>query len=188
MISAFVALLGTVASEQTSRTACAGNSLEIRCPGGTEIKVLSAMYGRFKTDTCLSSKNSYNSNLKCSFPKDATKKVVGSLCDRQSSCSISVDPSTFQIGQDPCPRTSKYLNVKYECQMVDSQCPGVAFSASPPKEDFTTYRQEGAWATDPLDSQGRVYFLPWDQSGATELYEFRNLDDLLHSNQNTYYR
>ena len=68
--------------------------------------------------------------------------VVGNLCDRQSSCSISVEPSTFQIGQDPCPRTSKYLNVKYECQTIDSQCPGVAFSASPPKEDFTTYRQE----------------------------------------------
>jgi hypothetical protein len=189
MISALIAVLGTVATaEQNSRTACGGNSLEIRCPGGTEIKILSAMYGRFKTDTCLSSKNSYNSKLKCSLPKEETRKVVGNLCDRQSSCSISVEPSTFIFGDDPCPRTSKYLNVKYECQTVDFDCPGVAFSSSPPKEHFTPMRQEGAWATDPLDNDGRVYFLPWDQSGATELKEFRNLEDLLHSNQNTYYR
>ena len=34
----------------------------------------------------------------------------------------------------------------------------------------------------------RVYYLPWDQSGAAEIKEFRNMEDLQHSQQLTYYR
>lgn len=188
---AVIALLGQAAGDLRgthSRTGCSGNDLEIRCPGGTEIKILQALYGRFDSDTCQNVLSSFEDITKCSLPPKESQRVVGDICDHKSSCSITVNPTTFRNIQDPCPRTSKYLNVKYECQTVDFDCPGVAFSSSPPMDTFTTYRKEGAWATDPLDNEGRVYFLPWDQSGATELKEFRNLEDLQRSDQATYYR
>ena len=62
--------LGTVAADggSHSRTGCGGQSLDIRCPGGTEIKIIQAIYGRFDSNTCQSAKNDYNSETKCSVP------------------------------------------------------------------------------------------------------------------------
>ena len=56
------------------------------------------------------------------------------------------------------------------------------------KDHFTSYRNDGGWTTDAMDDAGRVYYLPWDQSGAAEIKEFRNMEDLQHSQQLTYYR
>ena len=56
------------------------------------------------------------------------------------------------------------------------------------KDHFTSYRNDGGWATDASDDGSRVYYMPWDQSGAAEVKEFRNMEDLQHSQQFTYYR
>lgn len=190
VLSLLIGVLGQHDAGTHSRTGCDGNSLEIRCAGGTEIKIVQAIYGRFQSDTCKNIKEDYQEEMNCSISVDKTLEVIGESCDGKTNCAISVSANAFERRgiDDPCPSTSKYLNVKYECKTVDYECPGVAFGSTSPIEHFTTYRQEGAWATDPLDNEGRVYFLPWNQSGATEMKEFRNLEDLLHSNQHTYYR
>lgn len=184
MLKALILLAGSAAAR--SRTGCPGQTLDIGCPGGTEINITQAMYGRFQSDVCQSTKTETSPNKKCSLPVGESKQVASRTCNGQSSCSIAVLPSTF--GSDPCSDETGYLAVEFECREVDFECPGVAFAASGRKEQFTAYRQEGAWATDPLDNEGRVYFLPWDKSGGTELKEFRNLEDLVQSNQQTHYR
>ena len=57
-----------------SRTGCDGNSLEIRCAGGTEIKILKTMYGRFQLDTCKNVESGYTNESKCSLPIEKTHK------------------------------------------------------------------------------------------------------------------
>ncbi|CAG5109587.1 Oidioi.mRNA.OKI2018_I69.chr2.g4107.t1.cds [Oikopleura dioica] len=184
MLTALI-LLPALASAR-SRTGCPGQTLDLVCPSGTEINIIKAMFGRFESDVCQSAKTELAPNKKCSLPVVHTKQAVSTACNGKPQCSLAVDPSTF--GTDPCDDGTGYLTVEYDCEAVDFECPGVALAASTPREQFTQYRQEGAWATDPLDSESRVYFLPWDQSGATELKEFRSLESLVQGSQETHYR
>ena len=94
----------------------------------------------------------------------------------------------MKIYQDPCPATTKYLEYSYECVKSAFECPGAVMAAVFTKDHFTSYRQDGGWTTDAMDDASRVYYLPWDQSGAAEIKEFRNMEDLQHSQQLTYYR
>ncbi|CBY10167.1 unnamed protein product, partial [Oikopleura dioica] len=169
-----------------SRTGCPAQTLDLVCPSGTEINIIKAMFGRFESDVCESAKTDLAPNKKCSLPVVHTKQAVAAKCNGKPSCSLLVDPTTF--GADPCDDGTGYLTVEYDCEAVDFECPGIALDASSPRELYTQYSQEGGWATDPLDSESRVYFLPWDQSGATELKEFRNLESLVQNSQETHYR
>ncbi|CBY38475.1 unnamed protein product, partial [Oikopleura dioica] len=169
-----------------SRTGCPAQTLDLVCPSGTEINIIKAMFGRFESDVCESAKTVLAPNKKCSLPVVHTKQAVAAKCNGKPSCSLLVNPSTF--GADPCDDGTGYLTVEYDCEAVDFECPGIALDASSPRELYTQYSQEGGWATDPLDSESRVYFLPWDQSGATELKEFRNLESLVQNSQETHYR
>nr|AAI22103.1 Zgc:152936 [Danio rerio] len=95
-----------------SVTACEGSVLRLSCPGHTKIKILAANYGRTDKKTCninLSPRQVRNTNCRSSnsLPR------VSARCDGRESCYV---PATNGVFSDPCPRTYKYLTVKYCCR------------------------------------------------------------------------
>ena len=180
-----------MSAETYSRIACDDARVAIRCPAGSKIKIKTAFYGRHDSNKCSgtgsdSRKKSRNTN--CSVPQHVTARIIGDACDHESSCEFDLSMKLMSSISDPCPDTSKYLEYSYECVQEGFECPGAVMGAVFTKDHFTSYRNDGGWATDSSDDGSRVYYMPWDQSGAAEVKEFRNMEDLQHSQQFTYYR
>ncbi|XP_055080746.1 protein eva-1 homolog C [Periophthalmus magnuspinnatus] len=96
--------------------ACENDILTIVCPPRTSVVVLSAFYGRrvLGPPLCLSTSpnNMMEEDTHCTSAF-AIEKVRSECQDRQS-CHISVLSLFFE--KDPCPLTTKYLQVSYKCQ------------------------------------------------------------------------
>ncbi|KAM3867007.1 protein eva-1 homolog C [Diretmus argenteus] len=111
----FSVYLHTILKNHTAH-ACEGDTLTIKCPSRTSVAVLSAFYGRRVPNQHLCPSANTNitveEDIECTSPI-ATEKVVSECQDRRS-CYIPVISAVF--GQDPCPRTSKYLLVSYKCK------------------------------------------------------------------------
>uniref|UniRef100_A0A0K0CX18 SUEL-type lectin domain-containing protein n=1 Tax=Angiostrongylus cantonensis TaxID=6313 RepID=A0A0K0CX18_ANGCA len=60
------------------------------------------------------------------FMNCASFQRLSELCDKKRKCTIYVDTTTFE--DDPCPTTSKYLQMSYKCRPVlfdgESFCEG----------------------------------------------------------------
>ncbi|KAH3840562.1 hypothetical protein DPMN_114012 [Dreissena polymorpha] len=82
----------------------------MRCPTPLTIDVRNAVGGRRQTDICPSNIPSQNVNTNCA--KDLTV-LVATRCNSMSICEVPVNSAT--LGADPCPGTSKYLEVRYFC-------------------------------------------------------------------------
>lgn len=87
------------------------------CPTGKVISVISALYGRKNGTLCRGGDDddddsSHPLNTNCAAPNILS--AVGKNCDGRSSCSIYTS-SFDQFGPDPCPGTTKYLQVEYTC-------------------------------------------------------------------------
>ncbi|KAF1765670.1 hypothetical protein GCK72_005623 [Caenorhabditis remanei] len=94
-----------------SHTICDGEAAELSCPAGKVISIVLGNYGRFSVAVCFTDSDVVASNVKCENPK--TKSILEKKCNGHSNCDFSVDKKTFN--EDPCPNTSKYLEVKYNC-------------------------------------------------------------------------
>ena len=64
----------TLADGQShSRIGCGDENLDIRCAGGSEIKITEAIYARQNAGTCRNSRADYDEKP-CSLPKEETYK------------------------------------------------------------------------------------------------------------------
>ncbi|KAK3094143.1 hypothetical protein FSP39_024663, partial [Pinctada imbricata] len=94
-----------------SSIGCEGTSLTITCPSGSRVHIEKANYGRIGP----------SSDNPCGRPEDSNQtcrdqdslSIVRNQCEGQQTCSVAVNSGTF--GGDPCPGTSKYLQVEYIC-------------------------------------------------------------------------
>ena len=80
----------------------------ISCQNGRRIDVLNASYGRLDRHTC---SHGPKSNINCRSGNSL--QIVQGKCNGQIRCELQVENNLF--GSDPCPRTFKYLRVKYRC-------------------------------------------------------------------------
>ena len=85
--------------------------LHISCYSGKVISLVSALYGRNNDSLCLDD-SSPPDNTDCAAAN--TFPVVRQSCDGRPSCSIYTR-SFAEFGTDPCPDSTKYLEVEYTC-------------------------------------------------------------------------
>ena len=91
------------------KTVCEAKLGFVNCPLGQFIQIDSVLYGRTQQSIC----NQFNlpiSNLNCKSTFVSTNSVI-SDCQGRSACLLSAD--NRRLGEDPCPQTSKYLQVNY---------------------------------------------------------------------------
>ncbi|XP_070537090.1 adhesion G protein-coupled receptor L2-like [Ptychodera flava] len=123
-----------VLGEATSLYECEDSEANLACATGT-IHVLSANYGRTRSDVChnLGTSNmGYYANTDCIGA--SSHSTVSEECDGTASCSVSVKNTIFG---DPCGGIVKYLNVSYTCLSDRSNCPDACKTASTTVESTT---------------------------------------------------
>ncbi|XGW20491.1 hypothetical protein V3C99_003913 [Haemonchus contortus] len=107
--------------------ACDGEKVTLHCPRNTHIMIETGFYGRVvpESDLC-------PGRVPGRLGYDATCDVIqaksrlSELCDKKRKCTVYVDTTTFE--DDPCPTTSKYLQMSYKCRPIlfdgESFCEG----------------------------------------------------------------
>ncbi|XP_071956824.1 L-rhamnose-binding lectin CSL3-like [Antedon mediterranea] len=96
--------------------ACENKQVDIRCPSGTTINILSAFYGRNNQQGCRNPVQQTRFGLTLRNECSATNalSVAKSNCNGKHSCWIKAHDSIFNI---PCQRgPSKHLEVEFECR------------------------------------------------------------------------
>jgi len=99
-------------TERRTKYGCEGSMLDIECEEGTMINLVRANYGRFSISICNGEGNTAWS-VNCMEPR--TLRVINTRCGSKRICSVPVESSIFG---DPCPGTSKYVEVHYTCKPV----------------------------------------------------------------------
>lgn len=94
-----------------TETACEyeAETLSISCPTEEVIYVINSFYGRTTLSIC-PNELTQHPNLNC--VSEVAPAFIREKCDRKNSCEIFA--TTFMLG-DPCPGTTKYVQVTYEC-------------------------------------------------------------------------
>ena len=95
-------------------TVCERSQKTISCPGDLRIRLKSSFWGRSDTTTCRTGSFWRTS---CSDP--TINVLYKRTCERKNSCTVSAHAS--QLG-DPCPGTSKYVRIQYECVKKGKLC------------------------------------------------------------------
>ncbi|XP_074653269.1 protein eva-1 homolog C-like [Tubulanus polymorphus] len=106
--------------------ACRGNVLNMRCPKGTTILVQFAHYGRRAPSSQVcpippgviqpTSVANAKEDTQC-LAKTSLRAVVG-LCEDKRRCKVEASSDVFGR-TDPCPGTTKYLEVNYKCKPTE---------------------------------------------------------------------
>ena len=91
--------------------ACAQNWAALTCGVNAIINIVSANYGRTKENTCM--KYGSSRDMTTCHAADSLN-VVKQKCEGESNCTVKADNEEF--GGDPCPKTNKYLLIRYQCQ------------------------------------------------------------------------
>ncbi|WKX91449.1 hypothetical protein Q1695_009911 [Nippostrongylus brasiliensis] len=107
--------------------ACDGEKVTLHCPRNTHIMIETGFYGRVVPEAQLCP-----GRVPGRLGYDATCDVIqaksrlSELCDKKRKCTVYVDTTTFE--DDPCPTTSKYLQMSYKCRPIlfdgESFCEG----------------------------------------------------------------
>uniref|UniRef100_A0AAY5EX52 SUEL-type lectin domain-containing protein n=1 Tax=Electrophorus electricus TaxID=8005 RepID=A0AAY5EX52_ELEEL len=109
--------LHTVLRNHTAH-ACEGEVLSIRCPSRSAVAVLSAFYGRRIPSQHLcpaASAGVAEDSTDCMSATAFQVPCTGDTSEAdQRACQIPVVSPVF--GEDPCPKTSKYIMVSYKCR------------------------------------------------------------------------
>ncbi|KAM7434201.1 the G-protein coupled receptor 2 [Porites harrisoni] len=90
-----------------SKYVCENDVMHLSCTSPKVLKIHGADYGGSEVSVCGEGKAS---NVSCKVI-DRTGKIKF-VCDNKSSCSLV---AMTRIFGDPCPSSSKYLNVIYAC-------------------------------------------------------------------------
>ncbi|KAK6105247.1 Galactose binding lectin domain family protein [Brugia pahangi] len=100
--------------------ACDNERIILHCPKNTQILLENIFYGRLvpSNQLCpsLTAKQQFalDESISCDVV-DAHAKIM-EQCRNKRKCKIMIKPSFFGI--DPCPNTSKYLQISYKCKPV----------------------------------------------------------------------
>jgi len=97
----------TCAETQYKGLRCDEESLRLQCRDKV-ILVYDAMYGRQDIDTCRNEADP--STTSCSAPDAFTR--ISQLCNYKHFCDVT---ATIDLLDDPCPGTSKYLDLTFSC-------------------------------------------------------------------------
>eukprot|EP00057_Strongylocentrotus_purpuratus_P003185 XP_003726119.1 PREDICTED: D-galactoside-specific lectin-like [Strongylocentrotus purpuratus] len=90
---------------------CEDKMINIACPPGEVISILSAIYGRTDPVACPHERPETMENTAC------IEDVAADICQPSgSACNFEVGNDKFG---DPCGGTSKYLNLTYTCLQAD---------------------------------------------------------------------
>ncbi|XP_056020156.1 uncharacterized protein LOC130046556 [Ostrea edulis] len=115
----------TCASADQSYALCGGQKGFIRCLKGTKIQILTASYGRTDPMLCPDGKT----DTRTCHSKTSELKVKWN-CNGYRTCHLQATDQNFG---DPCPKYSKYLEVKYRCVKTPNPHPAektiIAFNA-----------------------------------------------------------
>ncbi|CAI4226531.1 unnamed protein product [Auanema sp. JU1783] len=100
-------------------TACDGEKVTLHCPRNTHIMVEAGFYGRVVPESQLcpsriADKKSVGYDSSCDVIQAHSK--LSEICDKKRKCNVYVDTTTFE--DDPCPSTSKYLQMSYKCRPI----------------------------------------------------------------------
>lgn len=96
--------------------------MDLSCSHGQMINLVRANYGRFSLSICNPS-GQIDLSVNCMSYKSYL--IMRDRCTQSSNCSIVVSSKTFD---DPCPGTSKYLEVQYYCAHPTSITDNVAIT------------------------------------------------------------
>ncbi|KAH6928990.1 hypothetical protein HPB50_022367 [Hyalomma asiaticum] len=118
-----------VAHAVSSKFACDGQELQLRCYRNTSISIAVAQYGRSVPyhmlcpppsqeeggATSARQEQEYNGSVEC-IAKEALKasRVVEAACREKRECMVRTDVKSFMV--DPCPGVYKYAEVAYKCR------------------------------------------------------------------------
>ncbi|KAF1769631.1 hypothetical protein GCK72_001448 [Caenorhabditis remanei] len=105
--------------------ACDGERITLSCPRNTQISVQTGFYGRVVPENQLCPPQAgrkipdaltdplamIHHSSTCDVIQAHTR--ISELCDKRRKCTVVVDSNTFE--DDPCPTTSKYLQMAYGC-------------------------------------------------------------------------
>jgi len=152
---------------------CQDNEVLIACPTGDVVSVKSAFYGRKDLNICAA----HPSEIKNKNCESNPLKEVQTRCNKQETCRLAVDESVFE---DPCPDTSKYLQVDFECVKHLFDVPLQYFV--PSKSIAFEVPEAGFWSEDPISNS--IYFLKFD-TRTTELFEFDSFTEFREARFNS---
>ncbi|MFH4973726.1 hypothetical protein AB6A40_000435 [Gnathostoma spinigerum] len=98
--------------------ACEGEKTTLHCPRNTHILVTNTFYGRLvpSSEFCTPANPSNVAVEDTSCDVIEAHSKVLDVCRNKRRCNLSVEPSFFE--RDPCPNTSKYLQISYKCRPV----------------------------------------------------------------------
>ncbi|KAI6203245.1 hypothetical protein M3Y94_00534100 [Aphelenchoides besseyi] len=98
--------------------ACEDERITLHCPRNTHIQIQTAFYGRLapSTEICPTTSRSQSPTEDISCDLAEVQSKIVELCRNKRKCRIHVRPSTFE--RDPCPDTSKYLQIAYKCRPI----------------------------------------------------------------------
>uniref|UniRef100_A0A914C958 SUEL-type lectin domain-containing protein n=2 Tax=Acrobeloides nanus TaxID=290746 RepID=A0A914C958_9BILA len=98
--------------------ACENEKITLHCPRNTHILVENSFYGRLVPSSELCPLPGIgpikNEDTSCDVAEAHAK--ITDLCRNKRKCRIVVKPSFFD--HDPCPNTSKYLQISYKCKPI----------------------------------------------------------------------
>ena len=97
-----------ITSGSSSQLVCPPIQQTIRCSPGNQIVIDYVLYGRTNQNICNPS-HAAITNLNCVSTQTSTR-TVEAYCNSQSACILKADSQW--LGEDPCPGTPKYLQVR----------------------------------------------------------------------------
>uniref|UniRef100_A0A914ZR53 Uncharacterized protein n=1 Tax=Parascaris univalens TaxID=6257 RepID=A0A914ZR53_PARUN len=96
---------------------CEGEHANLSCPEGRYIAIRLANYGRFTISQC---NPTFNTELSTTCQNDKTLSILQLRCNGKFECEFPVNND--HLG-DACPKTSKYLDLQYDCTLIPVTTP-----------------------------------------------------------------
>jgi hypothetical protein len=93
--------------------ACEDRQLTIDCETGSKINLIRANFGRFSITQC-NEQSTLDWSTDCMSP--ITFRIMQERCQDRQRCSVNATSALFG---DRCPKTKKYLEVHFQCQMME---------------------------------------------------------------------
>ena len=91
-------------------TICEDDTHRLRCPDDKLLHLKSVFWGRDNHETC---SRPHVGSTTCSDESAVSK--ARDRCEGKGSCVVGANRWTFG---DPCPDTSKFLRIEYECTRI----------------------------------------------------------------------
>ena len=92
---------------------CTPRQLEIQCPSGSVMVIVSARFGRFDASNRFACR--VFDMTECEYPGSYYFDKISKLCFKKEWCTYNVQPREKHFDEEPCPGVHKFLSLTYEC-------------------------------------------------------------------------